>query len=51
MQNSTNLPIQECFPFGISSVNVTKSAVSAVLVTFTEEIIIGKLHFIFCAVK
>ena len=32
----------------ISSVNVTKSTVSSDLVTFTEEILNGKLHF--CAV-
>ena len=29
-----------------SFVNVTKSAVSADLVTFTEEILRGKLHFL-----
>ena len=32
------------FPLRISSLNVTKSAVSRDLVTFTEEILIGKLH-------
>ena len=30
----------------ISSVNVTKSVGTANLVTFTEEIFIGKLHFL-----
>ena len=33
------------FPLGVSSVNVTKSAVSCDLVTFTAEIFNGKLHF------
>ena len=37
------------FPFRISSVNVAKSAVSD-LVTFTEEVYIGKLH-ILCSVE
>ena len=34
------------FPLRISSVNVTKSAVPADLVTFIEEILNGKLHFL-----
>ena len=38
------------FPWKISSVNVTKSAVSWGLVTFTEEILNGKLHFL-CSEK
>ena len=38
------------FPLRISSVNVTKSAVPADLVTFTEEILNGKLHFL-CSEK
>ena len=38
-------------PLMISSVNVTKSAVSADLVTFTEEILNGKLHFLCSATK
>ena len=33
------------FPLRISSVNVTKSAETADLVTFTEEILNGKLHY------
>ena len=35
------------FPLRISSVNVTKSEVPADLVTFTEEILHGKLHFLY----
>ena len=35
-----------CFPLRISSVNVTKSAGNCGLVTFTEEILNGKLHFL-----
>ena len=35
----------EVFPLRISLVNVTKSAVSADLVTFTEDILNSKLHF------
>ena len=34
------------FPLRILSVNVTKSAVSCGLVTVTEEILNGKLHFL-----
>ena len=34
------------FPLWISSVNVIKSAGTADLVTFTEEILNGKLHFL-----
>ena len=34
------------FPLRISSVNVTQSAVSCNLVTFTEEILNGKFHFL-----
>ena len=34
------------FPFRISSVNVTKSVRTADLVTFTEEILNGKPHFL-----
>ena len=34
------------FPLRISSVNVTKSLEIADLVTFTEEILVGKLHFL-----
>ena len=34
------------FPLRISSINVTKSAVSSGLVMFTEEIHNGKLHFL-----
>ena len=34
------------FPLRISSVNVTKSAGHADLVTFTEEILNGKLNFL-----
>ena len=34
------------FPLRISSVNVTKSAVSSGFVTFTEAILNGKLHFL-----
>ena len=37
------------FPLRISSVNVTKSAETADLVTFTEEMINGTLHFL-CSV-
>ena len=37
------------FPLTISSINVTKSAVFWGLVTFTEEILDGKLHFLFRA--
>ena len=36
------------FPLRISRINVTKTAVD--LVTFTEEILNGKLHF-FCSEK
>ena len=36
------------FSIKISLANVTRSAVSRYLVTFTEEIVNGKLHF--CAV-
>ena len=38
------------FEVRISSVNVTKSAVSCDLVTFTEDILNGKLHFV-CSVS
>ena len=38
------------FPLRISSVNVTKSAENCGLVTLTEEILNGKLHFL-CSVK
>ena len=38
------------YPLRNSSVNVTKSAVTEDLVTFTEEILNGKLHFL-CSVK
>ena len=38
------------FPIRISSVNVTKSAVLADLLTFIEEILNWKLHFL-CSVK
>ena len=34
------------FPLRISSVNVTKSQETADLVTFTEEILDGKVHFL-----
>ena len=34
------------FPLRISSVNVTKSAETTDLVTFAEEILNGKLHFL-----
>ena len=34
------------FPLRIPSVNPTKSAVSTDLVTFTEEILNGKIHFL-----
>ena len=34
------------FPLRISSINVTKSQFPADLVTFTEEILNGKLHFL-----
>ena len=34
------------FPLRISSVNMTKSAVFCDLVTFTEEILNGKLHLL-----
>ena len=34
------------FPLSISSLNVTKSAGNCDLVTFTEEILNGKLHFL-----
>ena len=37
--------IKSNFPLIISSVNVTKTAETADLVTFTEEIPNGKLHF------
>ena len=37
---------QKSFPLQISSVNVTKSAVSCDLIIFTEEILNGKLHFL-----
>ena len=36
-----------CFPLRISSVNVIKLQISADLVTFTEEIRIGKPHFLY----
>ena len=39
------------FPLKISSVNVTKSAGTADLVTFTEEILNGKLQFLCSALK
>ena len=38
------------FPLSISSVNVTKSQFPMNLVTFTEEILIGKLCFL-CSVS
>ena len=38
------------FPLRISSVNVTKSAVSTDLVIFDKEILNGKLHFL-CSVN
>ena len=40
----------EKYLWSFPSVNVTKSAVSADLVTFTEEILNGKLHFL-CSVR
>ena len=33
------------FPSRVYSVNVTKSAIPTDLITFTEEILNGKLHF------
>ena len=40
------------FPLRISSVNMTKSGGSADLVTFTEDILSGKLHYFFlCSVN
>ena len=39
------------FPLRISSVNVTKFAVSCGFVTFTEEILTGKLHFCCSVIK
>ena len=44
---STHQPLQKksSFPLRISSVNVTKSAVPSDLVTFTEKILDGELHF------
>ena len=38
------------FPSRFSLENVTKSTVSPVLITFTEEILDGKLHFL-CSVQ
>ena len=35
-----------CFPLRIYLVNVAKSVVSADLITFTEKILNGKLHFL-----
>ena len=37
---------KKSFLLKISSVNVTKSSVSCDLVTFTEDILNGKLHFL-----
>ena len=41
---------KKSFPLRISSVNVTKSAVPTDLLTFTEEILIRKLHFMCSAI-
>ena len=41
-----NCTKNESFPLRIYSVNVTKSARNCGLVTFTEEILNGKLHFL-----
>ena len=40
-----NAIVKKCFPLRISSVNVTKSF-PAYLITFTKEILNGKLHFL-----
>ena len=49
--NNNTAQKKSSFPLRISSVNVTKSAVSSYqMVTFTEEILNGKLHFL-CSVK
>ena len=47
----TSLNKSESFPLRVSSVNVTKSAFSLDLATFTEEILNGKLHFLCSAWK
>ena len=39
------------FPLRISLVNVTKSAVSCGFLTFTEETLNGKLHFLCNVIK
>ena len=41
---------KKSFPLRFYSVNVTKPAVSADFITFTEEILNGKLHFL-CSVQ
>ena len=48
--NKQTLHKKWSFPFWTSSINVTKSAVPVDLVTFTEEIGNGKLHFL-CSEK
>ena len=47
---SFSVTAQKFFPLTISSLNVTKSAVPANLVIFTEDILKGKLHF-FCSLS
>ena len=49
LQSLLTLHKKRSFPFRISSVNVTKSAVSCGLFTFTEEVLNGKFHFL-CSV-
>ena len=44
--DNSSLHKNRSFPLRISSVNVTKSAGTADLVTFTEEILNGKLDFL-----
>ena len=48
--NSLTLHKKWSFTLRISSVNVPKSAVIADLVTFTEKVLNGKLHFL-CSVR
>ena len=47
--HSLALHIKSSFPLRISSVNVTEPQETADLITFTEEILNGKLHFL-CSV-